>query len=164
MVLTIFLIDALLLLTHAPVVSILLGLIGGIFVLVAISDVRTGVIPNPLMAVGALCALGLQVSVNGWIDGAIRSGCIVGFWLVFASVRYASNGIGGGDLKMIGVTWLTLGIFPPFAALVGLMSWALALTLILGVMQLRRVGRLRAGPALAVAAIFAYFIAFCCVI
>ncbi|MHB1734292.1 MAG: hypothetical protein ACYCU8_12745 [Ferrimicrobium acidiphilum] len=149
--------------THAPVVAILFGLIGGILGLGAISDLRTGKIPKELMAVGALCAVALQVSVNGWIDGAIRIGCITGVWLVFASLRHARSGIGGGDLTMIGVTWLTLGVFPVFAGLVALMGWAMSLVIILSVLQFLHVRHFKAGPMFAIAAIFSWIIAFLCI-
>ena len=64
------------LVAHAWLVAALFGLIGGIFVLGALSDSRTGTIPNALMTTAVLCALGLQVDVNGWPGGALRIVCI----------------------------------------------------------------------------------------
>lgn len=146
------------LVTHAWLVAALFGLIGGIFVLGAFSDLRTGTIPNALMATAVLCALVLQVDVNGWPGGAIRIVCIAVVWIVFASLRHGRSGVGGGDLKMIGVTWLTLGVFPVLASLVALMGWALILVVILSALQLRHVRHFRAGPALAIAAIISWII------
>ncbi|WP_298335011.1 hypothetical protein [Ferrimicrobium sp.] len=148
-----------LLVTHAWLVAALFGLTGGIFVLGALSDSRTGTIPNALMASAALASIALQVDVNGWPGAAIRVTCIAVVWIVFASLRHGRSGAGGGDLKMIGVTWLTLGVFPVLAGLVALMGWALILVVILSALQLCHVRHFRAGPALAIAAIISWIIA-----
>jgi Flp pilus assembly protein protease CpaA len=150
-------------LTHTPLAAVLFGFIGGILTLGAFSDLHTGKIPNSLMTVGALAAITLELDVGGWVYGAIRGGVVIAIWLMFISVRHVRRSNGGGDLKMIGVTWLTFGVFGAFGGLVAVMAWELALLAIFAMLKLRKIRHLRAGPALAGAAIFSWILVLCCV-
>ena len=147
------------LLTHAPVPSLLFGVIAGIFVAAGFADARTGVIPNSLMAAAALGALSLQIAANGTVNGLLRTAIVLILWGLIATARFSRGGVGGGDLKMIGVTWLVLAAFPAPLALALLLAWALILSSILIAMRLTsKVRHLRAGLALAVASIATNFL------
>ena len=105
------------------------------------------------MAVATLAAVVFQVAADGILGAVVRSILVAVIWSTAATLRFSRKGIGGGDLKMMGVTWLTLSAFPLFLFLVLLMSWSLILSLILMAFRLRGIRHLRAGLALAISAI-----------
>ena len=151
---TLSMIAAFALVTHAVIPSLLFGLIAGIFVAAGLADARLGVIPNSLMATAALAGVALQIAANGAADGGVRIAVVVILWGLIATARFSRGGVGGGDLKMIGATWLVLAAFPVPLALVLSLAWALILSSILAATRLTGKARhLRAGLALAGASI-----------
>ena len=151
---TLSMIAAFFLVTHAAIPSLLFGLIAGIFVAAGLADARLAVIPNSLMAAAALAGVALQIAANGAVDGGERCCVVVILWALIATARYSRGGVGGGDLKMIGATWLVLAAFPVPLALALSLAWALILSAILVATRLGgKTQNLRAGFALAVASI-----------
>lgn len=147
--------------THSPVSSASLGLVSAIFLASALTDARTGKIPNGYMIAAACLSVLLQMSVNGALGGLIRSTVVVVLWAAIASLWYSRKTVGGGDLKMIGITWLVLAAFPLGVALYLTFIWALALSLALaiaGVVRKAGLRHFRAGLLLALCAIFAWTI------
>ena len=98
-------------LSHSALSTLGLTAIGGIFIFSGFIDTSSGVIPNAYMLTAAVIALGMQLAVNGVLGGLICFSVIALVWTFFALVMVRKK-IGGGDLKMIGVTWLVLAIFP----------------------------------------------------
>jgi prepilin peptidase CpaA len=94
-------------LTAPPVVLALLVLV--ITAAAAVSDLRTGLIPNKL-TLGALGALFVaQLVLNG-----LRAGCLAALaGLLLASLvpllLYVAGGLGGGDLKLMAACGVGLG-------------------------------------------------------
>ena len=146
------------LITHTVITPLLIGVLSGIFVAAGLDDLRTGVIPNVSMAIAALVAFVLVVYAAGVVDATLRLAFVTLLWSLIATARYARGGIGGGDLKMIGVTWLVFAAFPPAMALLLMMLWALIFSVILAALRIRKVRHLRAGLALATAAILTWVI------
>jgi Flp pilus assembly protein protease CpaA len=144
--------------THTLLAAVLFGFLGGILTLGAIADLQSGKIPNSVMTVGALAAIALDLYVGGWVYGAIRVGIVTAIWLIFVSVPRVRRSTGGGDLKMIGVTWLTFSVFGAFGGLVAVLAWELALLTVFAILKLRKIQHFRAGPALAGAAMFAWIV------
>ena len=140
-------------LTNSVILALAFGLTAGIFIRAGLNDVRTGVIPNVSMLIATAAVLAIQVTANGFYGGLIHSIVIAVIWVLIATIRFARSGVGGGDLKMIGVTWVTLAAFPVPLALMLMMLWALILTAIVVALRLRRIRHFRAGLALAVSAI-----------
>lgn len=145
-------------LTNSVILGLAFGLTAGIFITAGLNDVRTGVISNASMMIAAVAVLAIQVTANGFYGGLIRSVVIAVIWILIATIRFARSGVGGGDLKMIGVTWLALAAFPAPLALMLMMLWALILTAIVVALRLRRIRHFRAGLALAVSAIATWII------
>ena len=151
--------------------AILLGLISGIFLAAGAADLRSGKIPNLFMAGAAVLAVTLQLSVNGIADGLIRSAVVVALWSLVAPAWFSGAGssvsskrpahcrprsshpAGGGDLKVVGITWLVLAAFPLAAALILLPVWALGVLVVTVVLRLCRKQHYPAGVVLALAAI-----------
>lgn len=146
------------LITHTVMTSVLIGLLSGIFISAGFSDLRSGVIPNVSMSIAALAAFVLGICVNGLVSGALRLAFVALAWGLIATARYARSGIGGGDLKMIGVTWLVFAAFPPPLALLLMILWALIFSVILTALRIRKVRHVRAGLALATTAILTWVI------
>ena len=140
-------------LTNSVVLALAFGLTAGIFITAGFNDVRTGVLSNGSMLIAAAVVLAIQVTANGFYGGLIRSVVIAVIWILIATIRFARGGVGGGDLKMIGVTWLALAAFPVPLALMLMMLWALILAAIVGALRLCGVRHLRAGLVLTSAAI-----------
>ena len=139
-------------LSHSALSTLGLTAIGGIFMFSGFIDASSGIIPNTYMLAAAAVALALQLAVNGVLGGLVRFAVIVMIWVFFALVMMR-NKIGGGDLKMIGVTWLVLAVFPVAYSLTLFMLWPLTLGAIVGFLRFRRVQHLRAGLAIASSAI-----------
>ena len=142
-------------LSHSAFSTLGLTAIGGIFIFSGFIDTSSGVIPNAYMLTAAVIALGMQLAVNGVLGGLICFSVIALVWTFFALVMVRKK-IGGGDLKMIGVTWLVLAIFPVAYALTLLMLWPITLVVIVGYLRFRRVRHLRAGLAIASSAIITW--------
>lgn len=83
-------------------------------------------------------------------------------WLVVAYLWYLRKSIGGGDLKMIGVTWLVFAAFPLGIAVSLVLLWAFVCSLLslaaLLVMKKRQIKHFRYAPILAAAAIVVWTI------
>ena len=141
------------LVTHALIPSALFGLIAGIFISAGMNDLDTGTISNTSMAAAALAALALQVVANCPLGAMVRTAVVAILWAPIAAWRFSRGGIGGGDLKMVGVTWLVIASFPAPTALLLLLVWALALSALIVALRLGRVRHLRAGLSLAGASI-----------
>jgi hypothetical protein len=107
------------------------------------------------MLTAAAIALGMQLGVNGVIGGLVRFAVIALIWILFALVMMHKK-IGGGDLKMIGVTWLLLALFPVAYSLTLFMLWPITLVVIAGFLRFRHVQHLRAGLAIASSAIITW--------
>ena len=82
----------------------------------AVMDLRTGLIPNRLTAVGLLLLLGLQVVLVTLADGpASVPYALLGSLLGAAAcglvplLIYLARGLGGGDLKLLAVCGVGLG-------------------------------------------------------
>jgi Flp pilus assembly protein protease CpaA len=149
-------------LTRSPVSAVLLGLISAIFLASALSDIRSGKIPNRLMIAAACLAVLMQMSIYGALAGLIRSAAVALLWLVIASLWHSRKSIGGGDLKMIGVTWLVFAVFPSGSAVYLVLLWAFVCSLlslpVLLVMRKRRIKHFRYAPILAAAAMIVWTI------
>jgi Flp pilus assembly protein protease CpaA len=77
----------------------------------AIWDLRTGEIPNRLIAIGAgLCGLALMVSGSGNVLATLLS-MLLGVTLValVPFLLFRAGGIGGGDVKLLALVGLALG-------------------------------------------------------
>jgi Flp pilus assembly protein protease CpaA len=143
------------LLSHSVISTLGLTAISGIFIFSGLVDVSTGIIPNTYMLTAAAIALEIQLEVNGVIGGLVRFAVIALIWMLFALVLLRKK-IGGGDLKMIGVTWLILAVFPILYSLTLFMLWPLALGVIIVFLRIRHVQHLRAGLAIASSAIITW--------
>jgi prepilin peptidase CpaA len=94
-------------LTAPPVVLALLVL--AITAAAAVSDLRTGLIPNKL-TLGALGVLFLgQLLMNGWQAGAISALSGLLFASLIPLLLYVAGGLGGGDLKLMAACGVGLG-------------------------------------------------------
>lgn len=94
-------------LTASPVVLALLVL--AITAAAAVSDLRTGLIPNKL-TFGALGALFIaQLVVNGLRVGAISALTGLLFAGLIPLLLYVARGLGGGDLKLMAACGVGLG-------------------------------------------------------
>jgi hypothetical protein len=107
------------------------------------------------MLTAAVIALGMQLGVNGVIGGLVRFAVIAPIWMLFALV-FVPKKIGGGDLKMIGITWIVLAAFPVVCSLTLFILWPLTLGTIFALLRLRHVQHLRAGLAIASSAIITW--------
>ena len=143
------------LLSHSVLSTLGLTAISGIFIFSGFIDISTGIIPNTYMLTAALIALGMQLEVNGVIGGLVRFAVIALIWGFFALVLVRKK-IGGGDLKMIGVTWLILAVFPVVYSLTLFILWPLTLGVIITFLRIRHVQHLRAGLAIASSAIITW--------
>lgn len=155
---TLVLIALFALITHNAISSLVFGLLSGTLLSAGFSDIRTGEISNSVIIVATLLAIALNMFTGGPVVALVRISFVVLIWGIFATARFAKNSAGGGDLKMMGVTWLVLAAFPFPLALILMIPWALIFAVVLAVMRLRDVHRLRAGLALATAAILTWMI------
>lgn len=145
------------LITHSILLTLGFSIISGLFIFSGFIDISSGVIPNAYMSIATALALALQLAMNGITGGLARFAVIAVVWTLFALVLIRRE-VGGGDLKMIGVTWLTLAVFPVVYSLTLFTLWPLVLGLIVGFLRLRRVQHLRAGLAIASSAIITWTI------
>ncbi len=146
------------LISRSPVSAVLFGLVSAIFLAAGVADLRTGRIRNSYMATAATAAVILQITANGFVGGLIRIAVVLAAWSVVAPIwrrptRTVGKQIGGGDLKMIGVTWLVLAAFPFGLALILLLIWAMGVLVATLVSRLAGRRRLRAGMLLALVAL-----------
>ena len=142
-------------LTHSVYATLGFTTLSGVFIFSGFIDISSGVIPNTYMSLATLIALALQIAVNGVFAGLVRVGVVAMVWMLCALVLMRKKA-GGGDLKMIGITWLTLAVFPVVYALTLFMVWPLVLGVIVGFLRLRRIQHLRAGLAIAASAIITW--------
>ena len=140
-----------------PAVAVLHGLLALVVVPCAAIDLRRRIIPNRITGPGAVAALvlGLALDPGGEPRRLLWAALLAAFLLVFALI--SPNGMGMGDVKLLGVIGLTLG--PPVLA--ALMIALLGNVLVAGVLAARRgVAAARKtllpfGPVLAAGAIIA---------
>ncbi len=141
------------LLTRSLAAGAVLGSLSGILLEAGLVDAATGRIPNALMTVAGLLAFALQMIANGPEGALVRAGMVALLWSLAAGTLFARGGIGGGDLKMVGVTWIAIAAFPPLLALALTLEWAAALLVAVSTIRLRGRRHLRAGLTLAIVAI-----------
>lgn len=150
-----FLLVVFALLTRSVFATLSFAALSSVFIFSGFIDMSSGVIPNAYMSLATFVALALQIEVNGVVGGIVRFAVVAVIWTFFALVLVRRK-VGGGDLKMIGVTWLALAAFPVVYALTLFVVWPLALGTIVGFLRLRRIQHLRAGLAIASSAIITW--------
>jgi prepilin peptidase CpaA len=119
---------------HAVIIAVL-----GFVPLCMLSDVRSRRIPNPLSVAGVGVGVGLNVHYFGLTGLAMSTTGLV-LAVVMLLAPFATGGIGGGDVKMMGALGAMLG---PRLILFGLIV-GLALGGIIAALHAARRGMLRA--------------------
>lgn len=101
----------------------LMGLLGILMIVAAISDLRSRSISNGLNAAMALLAIPFWISSGMalWPDVAVQFGAAFGVFLIFAGL-FAIGAMGGGDVKMIGAVmlWIPLNLFLPMLTIMAI--------------------------------------------
>lgn len=118
---------------HGPLLSVPTGLFAAVLVFLAVIDLRTRRLPNPvvlpmypalLAGTWAAAALGQLRPQEAWTAVA----CMGATWAVLWVIAAFTGGLGYGDVKLGGVMALVLGWDSAYAAALG----ALILPMILG--------------------------------
>jgi leader peptidase (prepilin peptidase)/N-methyltransferase len=123
---------------------------------VSLIDFEHRIIPNPLMALGAVTALGLVAATRpDALVEHLAAGVAAGGFLLVAAIAYPA-GMGMGDVKLAGVLGLFLGRAVGPAMLVGLIAGTVAGVVVIARKGMRE-GRRTAvpfGPFLALGGLF----------
>lgn len=137
-----------------PAVAVPITAVAGLAIAAAVSDVRTGRIPNRLILYGLATLAGSLVLValaDGQSLGRLLADMAAGVALSGAPAMFliwlvAPRLLGGGDWKMLTVLGLAIGMLAPLGATV-IVVGAFTVALVLAVLQRRR--QIVLGPPLA---------------
>lgn len=132
----------------------LLGLLGAMLVMAAITDIRSRIISNRLNASIALLAplYWWSTGLSPWPEMMIQIGLALGVLTLFAAM-FAAGMMGGGDVKMLAAIalWLPAGALLWLLMVMALLGGVVTIITILHHRMTRRIGKVEIPYGVAIA-------------